>query len=58
VFKDGRPAQQIHDYILTRTILYVQDTGTREIPVADLGLAAMEKVNKPAGVDFQLPASR
>jgi hypothetical protein len=58
VFKDGRPAQQIHDYILTRTILYVQDTGTREIPVADLDLAAMEKVNKAAGVDFQLPSAK
>jgi hypothetical protein len=58
VFKDGRPSEQIHDYILTRTTLYVQDTHTREIPVTDLDLAATEKVNQAAGVDFQLPASR
>jgi hypothetical protein len=55
VFKDGRPTEQIHDYILTRTTLYVQDTHSHEIPVSDLDLAAMEKVNKAAGVDFQLP---
>jgi hypothetical protein len=27
------------------------------IPVADLDLAATQKVNKDAGVDFQLPGS-
>jgi hypothetical protein len=58
MFKDGRPPEQIHDYILTRTTLYVQGARTREIPVADLDLVAMETVNKAAGVDFQLPASR
>jgi hypothetical protein len=58
VFKDGRPSEQVHDYILTRTTLYVQDAHTHEIPVADLDLAAMETVNKAAGVDFQLPASK
>jgi hypothetical protein len=57
VFKDGRPSEQIHDYILTRTTLYVQDTRRHEIPVTDLDLAAMEKVNKAAGVDFQLPGT-
>lgn len=58
VFKDGRPTEQIRDYILTRTTLYVQDAHAHEIPVADLDLVAMDKVNKAAGVDFQLPASR
>jgi hypothetical protein len=55
VFKDGRPNEQIHNYILTRTTLYVQDEHRREIAVADLDLAATQKVNKDAGVDFQLP---
>jgi hypothetical protein len=56
VFKDGRPAEQIHNYLLTRTTLYVQDGKRREIPVDELDLAAMVKVNHEAGVDFQLPA--
>jgi hypothetical protein len=57
VFKDGRPSEQIHNYMLTRTTLYVQDEHRRQIPVDDLDLAATQKVNKDAGVDFQLPGS-
>jgi len=55
VFKDGRPNQQIHNYMLTRTTLYVQDERRREIPVDELDLAATEKANKDAGVEFRLP---
>jgi hypothetical protein len=58
VFKDGRPTEQIRDYMLTRTTLYVQEKRLREIAVTDLDLAATEKVNHDAGVDFQLPDSR
>jgi hypothetical protein len=55
VFKDGRPNQQIHNYMLTRTTLYVQDERRREIPVSELDLAATEQANKDAGVMFRLP---
>jgi hypothetical protein len=55
VFKDGRPAEKIHNYALTRTTLYVTDGRHREIAVADLDLAATEKANRAAGVNFQLP---
>ena len=55
VFKDGRPSEQIHNYILTRTTVYVTDAHHREIPVADLDLAATEKTNHEAGVTFKLP---
>jgi hypothetical protein len=55
VFKDGRPPEKIHNYALTRTTLYVTDTHHREIPVADLDLAATERANRVAGVSFQLP---
>ena len=55
VFKDGRPVEQIHNYILTRTMLTVWDEHHRVIPVDQLDLAATEKVNHDAGVDFQLP---
>jgi hypothetical protein len=58
VFKDGRPSEQIHNYMLTRSTLYVQDGRPRQIAVADLDLAATEKANRDAGVDFQVPAGR
>jgi len=58
VFKDGRPPEQIHNYALTRTTLYVRDQHKRDIPVADLDLVATEKVNRDAGVEFQLPSAR
>jgi hypothetical protein len=55
VFKDGRPAEQVHNYLLTRTTLYVQDQNRRSIPVDQLDLAATEKTNRDAGIDFAVP---
>lgn len=55
VFKDGRPSEQIHNYILTPTTLYVQDQQSRAIPTSQLDLEATAKVNLDAGVKFQLP---
>jgi len=55
VFKDGRPPEQIHSYILTRNMVYVRDPHPRDIPTDQLDLAATAKVNQDAGVDFQLP---
>ena len=55
IFKDGRPAEQIQNYMLTRTTLYVQEQRIREIPVADLDLPATQIANKAVGIDFQLP---
>jgi hypothetical protein len=55
VFKDGRPPEQIHNYILTRNTLYVRDQHRRDIPLEQLDLAATQRVNHDAGVDFQLP---
>jgi len=56
VFKDGRPSEQIHNYMLTRTTLYVQDQRRQQIAVTDIDVPATEKVNRDAGIDFQLPA--
>lgn len=56
VFKDGRPSEQIHNYMLTQTTLYVQDQQRHQIAVADIDVPATEKVNRDAGIDFQLPA--
>jgi hypothetical protein len=55
IFKDGRPPEQIHNYILTRNTLYVGDRHRPDIPVDQLDLAATIKVNRDAGVDFHLP---
>jgi hypothetical protein len=58
IFKDGRASEQIHNYILTPTTLFVQDAHRHEIAVADLDLAATEKANHDAGVKFHLPVAR
>jgi hypothetical protein len=55
VFKDGRPSQEIHNYLLTRSTLYVRDQQRHEIPVDELDLVATQKLNRSAGVEFQLP---
>jgi hypothetical protein len=57
VYKDGRPAEQVHNYAATRTTLFVFDQHRREIPLSDLDLAATLKQNHDAGVDFQLPGA-
>jgi hypothetical protein len=56
VFKDGRPNEQIYNYMLTRSTLYIQEQYLREISVDQLDLAAMAKVNGEAGVVFKLPS--
>ncbi len=58
VFKDGRPRETIHNYALTRTTLYVADARHQEIPVAALDMAATERVNRAAGVSFELPVAQ
>jgi hypothetical protein len=55
IFKDGRPSEQIHNYMLTRTTLYVQEQHLRKIPVDQIDLEATSRANLDAGVDFSLP---
>jgi hypothetical protein len=57
VFKDGRPPMEIHNYLLSRTTLSILDSHHRDIPVDQLDLAATEKANHDAGVDFHLPGN-
>jgi hypothetical protein len=57
VFRDGRPPEQIHNYLLTRTTLYVLDQRHRVIPTDLLDLAATANVNHDAGINFQLPGT-
>jgi hypothetical protein len=55
VFADGRPSELIHNYMLTRSTLFVLDEHHRDIPLDQLDLAATAKVNRDAGIDFHLP---
>jgi hypothetical protein len=55
VFSDGRPPEQIHNYLLTPTTLYILDQHRQQIPIDHLDLAATEKVNRDVGIDFSLP---
>jgi hypothetical protein len=57
VFKDGRPSEQIHNYALTGSTLYVLDQQHSDIPVDQIDLAATEKANRAAGIEFQVPQS-
>src|SRR3984885_2272840 len=52
IFKDGRPPEQIHNYAMTRTTLYVRDQHHRDIPLDQLDFGATQKANRDAGVDF------
>jgi hypothetical protein len=55
VFKDGRPNEQIHNYLLTATMLTVLDAQRRQIDVDQIDLAATSRANREAGVEFALP---
>jgi hypothetical protein len=57
VFKDGRPSEQIHNYLLSRDSISVWDQHPREIPLSELDIEATEKANRDAGVDFKLPGT-
>jgi hypothetical protein len=57
VFKDGRPPEKVHNYLLTSTTLSVLDTHRRDIPVAQIDLDQTAKVNRDAGIDFQVPGT-
>jgi hypothetical protein len=55
VFKDGRTPVQIHDYVLTRNVVYVWDRHQRVIPIDQIDMVATAKANQEAGIDFELP---
>ena len=56
VFKDGRPNQQIRNYLLTAKTLSVLDSGRRDIPVDQIDLPATARLNGDAGNVFALPS--
>lgn len=59
IFKDGRPPEQIQNYLATtKTLTVINGSRHREIPIADLDIPATIKANRETGVGFQLPVSR
>jgi hypothetical protein len=57
LFKDGRPPQQVQNYAVTSTTLYVLDGERRRaIPLDEIDLPQTQKTNRDAGLDFDVPA--
>ena len=58
IYKDGRPPEQIQNYLATRSTLTILDGGRRrEVPISDLNIPATVSANHQTGVDFQLPTT-
>ena len=58
IYKDGRPPEQIQNYLATRSTLTILDGGRRrEVPISDLNIPATVTANHQTGVDFQLPTT-
>jgi hypothetical protein len=58
IYKDGRPPEQIQNYLATRSTLTILDGGRRrEVPLAELNIPATISANRQTGVDFQLPSA-
>ena len=58
IYKDGRPPEQIQNYLATRSTLTILDGNRRrEIPLSDLNIPATINANHQTGVDFQLPTT-
>lgn len=55
IFNDGRPPEQIYNYMVTSTGLYVLDGKSCAIPLSQLDLDATRSVNRDAGIDLHLP---
>ncbi len=56
VFKDGRPNQTIHNYLINGSTLTVWDQSAHDIPVDELNIEATRALNRDKGVDFLLPS--
>jgi hypothetical protein len=60
IFKDGH-SQQVHNYAVTKTTLYVLDdaaSGRRpQIPIDQIDVAATVRANQASGVDFAVPSA-
>jgi hypothetical protein len=58
VYRDGHQVEVQNYAILGKTLWVFWSQRTRQIPLAELDLAATERVNSDHGVDFIVPASQ
>jgi hypothetical protein len=58
LFKDGRSPLQVHNYMLTTTMLYVRDQQHRDIPLNDIDIAATQKANQNTDINFKVPGTK
>lgn len=57
IFKDGRPPEKIHNYMLTANTLTVLDEQYQQIPVNQIDVTATDAANRAQGLHFQVPGS-
>lgn len=55
VYRDGHQMEVQNYAILGKTLWVFSDQRTRQVPLADLDLAATQRVNGERGVDFVAP---
>jgi len=58
VYRDGHQVEVQNYAILGKTLWVFSDQMTRQVPLADLDLAATQHVNGERGVDFVAPAQQ
>lgn len=54
VFRDGRTLSISNYAIVGQTVWILSNNSARKIPIADLDVAATQRVNEANGVDFRL----
>jgi hypothetical protein len=55
IFKDGHRSEVVNYAIVGDTLFDFSGDRTHKIPIADLDVAATQKVNDASGVEFNLP---
>ena len=58
IFNDGRPPEQVRNYILMADKLTVFDPQYRQIPLDQIDITATQQANKAAGIDFRVPVKQ
>jgi hypothetical protein len=58
IFNDGRPPEQVHNYLLTADSLTVLDSHYRQIPMSQIDIGATKQANRAAGIDFHVPVKQ
>ena len=58
IFKSGRAPIEVQNYLMTAKVLTDLDSQHYEqIPLDQIDLAATQRINTAAGVDFQVPGA-